>query len=692
MLFITNGYAQLDAPELECAVVNADGSISINWSAPNDPNGNFTNYVIHELIETDVSVEIGTVANYNNTNFTATGVDGNDGTHCFFVFAGSNDGGGQLSASSDTLCSVFLQADNGLQPGTVELSWNYPVFGIIAEMTGDFALLMEYPEGTWSPILQTPLSSGINTYTHQVDICEVDLDFQVRYSAGGTCNSFSNIDGGTYQDQIDPSPPEISSVSVDSLTNDAVISWAIPPEPDVSGYIIYECIPGLNPMPLDTIYDEQITSWVNPESDANLSSEGYNIAAFDSCFTSPGNPDPGAASLQCANTIFLTHQWQPCTDEVTLIWSQYSGWTDGVAFYEIYAAEEPEPGSGNFEPSEVLGIVNGDENTFLHSDATLGSSYRYRVRAFANSGGHTSSSNNRTATLFYPNAPAYTEVRAVSVDGPDETSIIVATDPNIGTIHEFILERKEANQQSYQIIDAQEALGQNELLFFDSGLETSFTNYDYRVQVMNSCDDIVDTSNFGRTILLEGIVNNDRLVNTLFWNEYEEWSAGVDYYSIFRRIDNEVTPSLVTTVPGGVTFYEDDVSDLLFTEGEFCYFIVAHEGSNDQFIEEVSLSNELCLTQSPVIWVPNAFVVNGVNRTFQPVISFADFNNYRMVIYSRWGDVIFETTNIEKGWDGTFNNELVPEGMYAFYISVADGAGRIYEERGTLTMLISGLD
>ncbi|MFT4779771.1 MAG: gliding motility-associated-like protein, partial [Flavobacteriales bacterium] len=82
----------------------------------------------------------------------------------------------------------------------------------------------------------------------------------------------------------------------------------------------------------------------------------------------------------------------------------------------------------------------------------------------------------------------------------------------------------------------------------------------------------------------------------------------------------------------------------------------------------------------------------GFNRVFRPVISFADFDNYQLEIYSRWGDILFTTADIQEGWDGTFKGTLVPEGLYAFYIFIADGAGRVYEERGTVTMLINGID
>jgi gliding motility-associated-like protein len=136
--------------------------------------------------------------------------------------------------------------------------------------------------------------------------------------------------------------------------------------------------------------------------------------------------------------------------------------------------------------------------------------------------------------------------------------------------------------------------------------------------------------------------------------------------------------------------FEDDVSDLLYTPGEFCYTIKANEtpGFNIAFN---SFSNQRCITQEPKIWVPNSFVVGGFNNTFQPVISFADFERYEMYIFNRWGDLVYETDLIEEGWNGAAkgkeDGETLMEGVYTYFIKVQDGAGRVYERRGTLTLL-----
>lgn len=692
-------FAQLNAPEIECITIALDGELTITWNQPADPLGEFTGY---ELLEydpsTNTSSSVVTISNYNSTSYVPAGLNGNTQPYCFFLQTNSFDGANQVSAPGETMCSLYLQAVPGLTPGIVDLFWNLPYL-TAQPANGIYTLYMEYPAGTWVEIASIPADPVINSYFHEITVCSAQLNFQLRYSNGGICNSFSNIDGGVFQDQIDPSAPVFTSVSVDSLTNDATLNWNAPPQADVSGYIIYECVAGIsNPVALDTIFGGNITNWIwdasvfGGTSQADLAPESFNIAAFDSCFVSAGNPDPGPGSLSCTSTLFLAANITACQDDVDLIWTPYTGWDTGVSFYEIYAQEEPIPFSGIYNPSEVIGIVNGSNNTFVHENANLGSSYRYRVRAYASGTGYESASNTRVVTLFYPQSPTDTYLSSASVNGPNEVEISVQLDATVGTPHMYILEKLMSFSNTYEPIDAQEAIGNIELIFYDADVDTKELSYSYRIRIENNCGDSVGTTNIGKTILLDGFSNKERLVNNINWSPYQAWDEGVYEYQIFRRIDGAAFPTLLEQVSGTQTSFEDDVADLLFTKGDFCYTIVAIEEGNGISIPDVAFSNELCITQDPVIWTPNAFVVDGFNRVFRPVISFADFDNYQLEIYSRWGDILFTTADIQEGWDGTFKGTLVPEGLYAFYIFIADGAGRVYEERGTVTMLINGID
>ena len=67
--------------------------------------------------------------------------------------------------------------------------------------------------------------------------------------------------------------------------------------------------------------------------------------------------------------------------------------------------------------------------------------------------------------------------------------------------------------------------------------------------------------------------------------------------------------------------------------------------------------------------MPNAFTPNSdmVNDYFMPVGNcIEDFN---MIIFNRLGEAIFETNEVNKGWDGTYKNIKAPEGVYLYVIS-----------------------
>ncbi|HEY9116745.1 MAG TPA: gliding motility-associated C-terminal domain-containing protein, partial [Roseivirga sp.] len=73
----------------------------------------------------------------------------------------------------------------------------------------------------------------------------------------------------------------------------------------------------------------------------------------------------------------------------------------------------------------------------------------------------------------------------------------------------------------------------------------------------------------------------------------------------------------------------------------------------------------------PKVFIPNAFSPNGdnINDSFKPVAECAV--NYNMQVYNKWGSVVFSTTNITEGWDGTFQGKQVQAGEYSYLIFFA---------------------
>jgi gliding motility-associated-like protein len=88
--------------------------------------------------------------------------------------------------------------------------------------------------------------------------------------------------------------------------------------------------------------------------------------------------------------------------------------------------------------------------------------------------------------------------------------------------------------------------------------------------------------------------------------------------------------------------------------------------------------------------VPSAFNPGSShteNHTFIPVGVFINSKDYLFQIYNRWGQLLFETTEINKGWDGTYKGEDAAQGVYTYFVRFTTSDGQLFEKRGTVTLI-----
>ncbi len=84
----------------------------------------------------------------------------------------------------------------------------------------------------------------------------------------------------------------------------------------------------------------------------------------------------------------------------------------------------------------------------------------------------------------------------------------------------------------------------------------------------------------------------------------------------------------------------------------------------------------MVLWNSIPFYIPNAFTPNGdgLNDTFGAIPKYDYINHYHISIFNRWGQQIFETSDITNGWDGTYQGTSCMQGTYVYRIA--------YEEFG----------
>lgn len=86
-----------------------------------------------------------------------------------------------------------------------------------------------------------------------------------------------------------------------------------------------------------------------------------------------------------------------------------------------------------------------------------------------------------------------------------------------------------------------------------------------------------------------------------------------------------------------------------------------------------------------LIEVPNAFSP-GNNGTLR-IIKRGDVQLRLFSIYSRWGTKVFETSDIYQGWDGTYNGEKQPTGVYIYAVKAVGPSGEPINKQGNITLL-----
>ncbi len=93
------------------------------------------------------------------------------------------------------------------------------------------------------------------------------------------------------------------------------------------------------------------------------------------------------------------------------------------------------------------------------------------------------------------------------------------------------------------------------------------------------------------------------------------------------------------------------------------------------------------LVAETVIAMPNAFRPgNGNNPVLKPTIrGIVVLKSFS--IYNRWGNQLFSTSDITKGWDGHWNGELQPMGVYVYRIEGFTEKGKRFYKQGNVTLI-----
>ena len=87
------------------------------------------------------------------------------------------------------------------------------------------------------------------------------------------------------------------------------------------------------------------------------------------------------------------------------------------------------------------------------------------------------------------------------------------------------------------------------------------------------------------------------------------------------------------------------------------------------------------------IFVPNTFTPNGDGHNDVLYIRGNEIKELYFAVYNRWGQMVFETTDITKGWDGIYNGMKVDPAVFAWYFKAKCFNGSEMKKQGNVTLI-----
>jgi len=468
-------------------------------------------------------------------------------------------------------------------------------------------------------------------------------------------------------DNLLPESFPIERVSViDNVKVD--LTWNPSPSPEVNAYIIYR-VTTFGTIPVDTVYNR--TNYVDQSGSPGLGSETYYVIGLDDCGNTSTFDKPHS-------TIHLNSGASICERNVTLNWNLYENWTEGIAAQEVWL-------SVNNAPATNVATLSPSDTTYVMTDATDGDFYCFYINTIENGTGIEARSTEtcRTIDVVTPADDIVLINATVNQNNHVELEWYWNTDADVLT---YSIERQMMDDDvvlafDFPAINPLSAIN----TYIDTTANPTQGAVGYQIFADDSCNNPTFTEQTA-TIFAQATANEDR-TNLIQWTPYNLPSATVINYEVY----NANSSSPIAVVSNSQFSHIDPVDASNINDAQKCYYVIATvmiDLPDGTTRTAKSRSNTICIKQFSTIFTPNAFVPYGSNPVFKPVVLFSDaVSDYEMVIYDRWGNRLFESKEIETGWDGRKEGRDMPEGAYTFVIRLSQPNGEILENKGVLMLV-----
>ncbi len=142
----------------------------------------------------------------------------------------------------------------------------------------------------------------------------------------------------------------------------------------------------------------------------------------------------------------------------------------------------------------------------------------------------------------------------------------------------------------------------------------------------------------------------------------------------------------------GTTSTDVEPQHLYTDEGTFTVTLIAR--NDEGCADTTAIASAVTTVQHGQLLVPNAFLPNPAgpgagdilrNEIFLPLVHNAA--KFHMLVFNRWGELMFETSNPQRGWDGYYKGRLCAQDVYIYRITIEYDNGRTITRTGDINLL-----
>lgn len=140
---------------------------------------------------------------------------------------------------------------------------------------------------------------------------------------------------------------------------------------------------------------------------------------------------------------------------------------------------------------------------------------------------------------------------------------------------------------------------------------------------------------------------------------------------------------------GSPSYSNDENENVLFPDGETGDYDVTLIATSDLGCTD-TITRVLTVFPEVLMYAPNSFTPDGdeFNQTWKVMMQGIDISSFNVQIFNRWGELIWESNDINVGWDGTYNGIVQSTGVYAWKATAKDAlTDEKYEYSGHLNLI-----